>query len=101
MGRFENLATCPVFKNLVQILNCAKWPKKKEDLLHFGDEGINELVDHFKVLLEKNGCVIENVPAEWDILKNKLSQTLSQNQSYLDVWSNVFKNDEFNTKGAQ
>ena len=35
MGRFENLATCPVFKNLVQILNCAKWPKKKEDLLHW------------------------------------------------------------------
>ena len=98
MGRFDNLATCPVFKNLVQILNCAKWPKKKEDLLHFGDEEINELVDHFKVLLEKNGCVIENVPAEWDILKNKLFQTLSPNQSYLDVWSNVFKNDEFNTE---
>jgi len=98
MGRFANLATCPVFKNLVQILNCAKWPKKKEDLLHFGDEGINELVEHLKVLLEKNSCVIKNVPAEWDILKNKLFQTLSQNQSYLDIWSGVFKNDEFNTE---
>ena len=63
MERFENTANCPVFKNIVQVLDCSKWPKRKEDLLHFGDSGINELVEHFKPLLEKNDCNVESIPA--------------------------------------
>ena len=63
MERFENIAHCPVFKNIVQVLGCLKWPKRKEEFLHFGDSGINELVEHFKPLLEKNDCNVESIPA--------------------------------------
>ena len=63
MERFENIANCLVFKNIVQVLDCSKWPKRKEELLHFGDNGINEPVEHFKPLLEKNDCKVESIPA--------------------------------------
>ena len=94
MERFENTANCPVFKNIVQVLDCSKWPKRKEDLLHFGDSGINELVEHFKPLLEKNDCNVESILAEWDILKNVLLPSLELNQKYLNVWSAVFATQE-------
>ena len=94
MERFENIANCPVFKNIVQVLDCWKWLKRKEELLHFGDSGINELAEHFKPLLEKNDCNIESIPAEWDILKNRPLPNLELNQKYLDVWSGVFATEE-------
>ena len=94
MEKFENIANCLVFKNIVQVLDCSKWPKRKEELLHFGDSGINEPVEHFKPLLEKNDCKVESIPAEYDILKNRLLPSLELNQKYLDVWSGVFATEE-------
>ena len=94
MERFGNIANCPFFKNIVQVLDCLKWQKRKEELLHFGDSGINELVEHFKPLLEKNDCNVESIPGEWDILKNRLLSSLELNQKYLDVWSGVFATEE-------
>ena len=94
MERFGNIANCPFFRNIVQVLDCLKWQKRKGELLHFGDSGINELVEHFKPLLEKNDCNIESIPGEWDILKNRLLSSLELNQKYLDVWSGVFATEE-------
>ena len=31
--RFENLLTCQVFKNIVQIVECSKWPKKLKKII--------------------------------------------------------------------
>ena len=87
MKRFENIAK--YFASILQVLDCSKCPKRKEELLHFGDSGINELVEHFIPLLEKNDCNVESIPAEWDILKNRLLPSLELNQKYLDVWSGV------------
>ena len=50
--RFENL-TCPVFKNIVQILDCSKWPKKIEELRCYGDASIVELTEHIFVVVGK------------------------------------------------
>ena len=93
MERFENIANCPVFKNIIQVLDCFKWLKRKH-LLHFGDSGINELVEHFKPLLQKNDWNVESIPAESDIVKNRLLPSLELNQKYLDVWSGVFATEE-------
>ena len=50
--RFENLPTCPVFKNIVQILDRSKWPKKIKELRCYGDASIVKLTEHFASLLE-------------------------------------------------
>ena len=31
--RFENLLACQVFKNVVQIVECSKWPKKLKTIV--------------------------------------------------------------------
>lgn len=94
-SRFESLSTCPVFKNLVDILDCTKWPPDTTQLLSYGDSNMTELVKHFGSLLEHNSCNIAQIPAEWDILKNRLRHFIQSNSSYLDVWSGVLISVEF------
>lgn len=68
--RFENLSNCPVFKNLVNILDCGKWPSDEGgNLLSFGDASVTELIKHFTPLLECNNCNIFEIHAEWNIFK--------------------------------
>ena len=85
-SRFESLSICPVFKNLVYILDCTKWPTDVTLLLSYGDSNMTELIKHFTPLLERNLCNIAEIPAEWDILKNRLCHLIHPNSSYLDVW---------------
>jgi hypothetical protein len=47
---------------------------------------MTELIKHFTPLLERNLCNIAEIPAEWDILKNRLCHLIHPNSSYLDVW---------------
>ena len=68
-SRFESLSTCPVFKNLVEVFDCTKWPLDTTQLLSYGDSNMTELVQHFAPLLEHNSCNIAQIPTEWDILK--------------------------------
>ena len=53
-SRFENLSSCPVFKNLVEVLDCTKWPVDTTQLLSYGDSNMTELIKHFAPLLEHN-----------------------------------------------
>ena len=69
--RFENLPTCPVFKNIVQILDCSKWPKKIEELCCYGDASIVQLIEHFTLLLARNSYETESITAEWNILEKQ------------------------------
>ena len=94
-ARFENLSDCPVFKNLVEVLDCSKWPADDTRLRSFGDSNVMELTKHFKPLLEKNNCDIAEISVEWDMLKNRLSHLVHPNCNYLDVWSSVFTSQEF------
>ena len=86
---------CPVFKDLVDILDCTKWPTDVTQLLSYGDSNMTELIKHFTPLLERNLCNIAEIPAEWDILKNRLCHLIHPNSSYLDVWSRVLTSEEF------
>jgi hypothetical protein len=37
---------CPVFKDLVDILDCTKWPTDVTQLLSYGDSNMTELIKH-------------------------------------------------------
>lgn len=65
--RLKNVSTCPVFKNMIQILDCSKWPKKIEELCYYSDARIVKPIEHFTALLEQNSCKNESITAEWDI----------------------------------
>ena len=65
-GRFESLSSCPVFRNLVAIVDCTKWPTDLTQLQSYGDSNMTE------PLLEKNSCEVAEISAEWDTLKNRL-----------------------------
>ena len=41
-SRFESLSTCPVFKHLVEVLDCTKWPLDTTQLLSYGDSNITD-----------------------------------------------------------
>ena len=92
-GRFESLSSCPVFRNLVAIVDCTKWPTDLTQLQSYGDSNMTELIEHFMPLLEKNSCEVAEISAEWDTLKNRLRPLF--HSSYLDVWSGVFTSSEF------
>ena len=94
-SRFESLPICPVFKNLVDILDCTQWPTDVTQLMSYGDSNMTELIKHLTPLLEHNSCNIAEIPAEWDILKNRLRSLIQHNSSYLNVWSGVFTSEEF------
>ena len=61
---------------------------------------MTELIKHFAPLLEHNSCNIAEIPAEWDILKNRLRHFIHPNSSYLDVWSGVLISAEFRKECA-
>ena len=59
--RFSELGNSPIFTNMPIILGCKKWPQANEQLLKFGDEGIDFLKVHLMSLLEKNYCKIRSI----------------------------------------
>ena len=72
-GRFTDLNVSPVFKNMLTILDISIWPtdeNSSNDLITYGDRAMEEHVVYLKSLLEKNGCNVENIPAQWDVLKS-------------------------------
>ena len=62
--RFESLTTEPVFDHRF-------WPMTREDLLHYGDDDVKTLMQHFAVLLsdEEKKCIL----SEWLQFKLLLS----------------------------
>ena len=56
---------------------------------------MNELVGHFSELLMKNGCDIDKIIPEWDLLKLEVSSVFSgcKKMKYLEVWEKVFNSD--------
>ena len=90
-NRFENLQSHPVFKN-IHILDCSRWPKDDANLSEFGESQIKELSAHFSALLQDNGCDLDKILPEWDLLKLEISQLMSGmcTVKYLDVWEQLF-----------
>ena len=57
---------------------------------------LNGVTEYLHDLLVKNGCAIENIPTEWQILKGFMFPITSNNKksTYLEVWKNIITNDE-------
>ena len=89
--RFEDLKTNPVFKSIM-ILDCNRWPRDDVNLSTFGEKEIDALIKHFSSLLSKNGCVVEKIISEWDILKLDVRTLIAgcREVKYLDVWQRLF-----------
>ena len=83
---FANLQLHLVFKN-INILDCSRWLSEKENLLSCGESEVNELVDHFSELLMKNGCDIDKIIPEWDLLKLEVNSVFFWLQEDEIPWS--------------
>ena len=92
--RFPEIKTHPVFKHLITVLDISTWPSAEEDLVCYGDKAITELSTFLKSLLEQNKCNVENIPAQWDTLKNRVKHTVSglKDVNYLEVWAKLLTN---------
>lgn len=76
-------------------VNVSTWPaENKSNLIGYGDEAMEELVVYLKSLLERNGCKVELIPTQWDVLKSRVCDMLVsvREVNYLDVWSKIFTN---------
>ena len=95
-GRFEDIIASPVFKPLVPILDVSKWPSDDENLFSYCDDKIVNLREHFKLLLIQNDCNIEDIPGEWDTLKQFVSPMVAGlvNVDYLEIWSKIITNSD-------
>lgn len=94
-GRFADLNVNVIFKHLLIILDVSVWPtENRTNLTSYGDKAIEELVVFLKSLLQRNGCKVELISTQWDVLKSRVCDMIVdfREVKYLDVWSKVFTN---------
>lgn len=94
-GRFADLNVNVIFKHLLIILDVSVWPtENRTNLTSYGDIAIEELVVFLKSLLQRNGCKVELISTQWDVLKSRVCDMIVdfREVKYLDVWSKVFTN---------
>lgn len=56
---------------------------------------MHELADHFSELLSRNGCNVDRIIPEWDLVKLEVNSIISgcKKKKYLEVWQKVFISD--------
>ena len=84
-----------MYNHLVPILDVNMWPSDDRSMINYGDEVINDLTALWKELLKNNGCATTNIPAQWDMLKNRVYPMLSGNTQlkYLEAYLILVCND--------
>ena len=89
--RFSNLQSNPVFKG-INLLDCKRWPEDNTNLSTFEENDMTELINHFKPLLLKNNCDVDQILTEWDLLKLEVTSMISswEKIDYLEVWRKIF-----------
>ena len=82
---FYDLKESVVFEHLVTLLDTSFWAKDKSVCTK---KALSETVAHFKLLLEKNNCVVEEVLVELSALRSYILPIIENNKSdhYLDLW---------------
>ena len=85
------MKTHPVFKSIV-ILDCSCWPKDDLNLSVYGEKEIDALFKHFSPLLSNDGCNVDKIMAEWDLLKLEVNTLISGwcVIKYFYVWQRLF-----------
>ena len=65
---FESFFDSPIFESVESVLDTFTWAIDG-DCGHFGNKEIDQLVNHYKDLLNLNGCEVSKVSEEWLTLK--------------------------------
>ena len=79
--------TADVINDLL-VFNVDPWPKSKKELVDFGNEKIECLVDWFQPLLQKAGCDVSSIPEEWFSLKVFIN-TSFRDKDFASVWETL------------
>lgn len=67
------------------ILNVDAWPSNVKDLVDYGSEEIERLVEWFRPVLQKTGCNIEAIQDQWTSMK-MLVKSQFQKLDYVNLW---------------
>eukprot|EP00118_Oscarella_pearsei_P021990 m.250738 g.250738 ORF g.250738 m.250738 type:complete len:136 (+) comp40325_c0_seq10:319-726(+) len=73
------------------------WPSDKNELLFFGNEDIKVLVDWFRDMLVRGGCVVADVLNEWRSLKKLISNCFSD-KPYSGVYCILLEKEPYQSK---
>ncbi|CAM4326971.1 unnamed protein product [Leuciscus chuanchicus] len=68
-----------------QVFNHDVWPETVEELVDYGIEEVHFLLDHFKVVLERNGCDFALAEEEFQALKTLVFMSF-KDKSYHGLW---------------
>ena len=82
-------STMQVVKDML-VFNIDSWPTSSEDLVDFGNDAIDRLINWFAPVLQKAGCEADVIPEEWFSLK-VLVNTSFCDKDYSSLWP--YKND--------
>ena len=86
--RFANVSTNDVIAAF-DIFNTSLWPDSDDELALYGEQELNTLVGHFKLLLERNDFDSDLVNQEWQELKVCIKRNHSQ-LKMLPMWQRIF-----------
>ena len=97
--RFQDLKTHPIFKSIV-ILDGSLWPRDDLNLSVYGEKEIDAFSKHFSPLLSNNGCDVDKIMAEWDLVKLEVNTLISGRCviKYFDVWQRLLQQPGIPTK---
>ncbi|KAK6190987.1 hypothetical protein SNE40_002739 [Patella caerulea] len=101
--RFINLLGANKDDNIAKVVqafsvfNHHSWPATSDsELLYFGSDLIQILIDWFHDSLEKAGCQIDCILLEWKQLKLLVGNEF-KNKSYNEVWAIMLTKTPYNT----
>ena len=85
--RMEPLLESVVFRSISMILDSGSYQFHERDTIY--DE-VNVVVDHFKPLLVANGCNIDHLREEFEVLHDHIQRYVSKSTPE-KCWPNIFK----------
>ncbi|XP_029519015.1 uncharacterized protein LOC115131433 isoform X1 [Oncorhynchus nerka] len=77
-----------------RVLNPDTWPEDQASLLTFGNDGVADLMRHFKEPIERSGCNMAAIQDEWQGLKILVSHKF-KDKSYSGLWETMLTKDPY------
>ncbi|XP_076121139.1 zinc finger protein 862 isoform X2 [Alosa pseudoharengus] len=82
--------------NCFTIFNHDTWPENSDELLNYGSDKVETLVEHFSDVLTSFGCQLEAIQEEWQSVKALISHTF-QDKSYSSLWQMLLTKEPYKT----
>ena len=93
-GRFNDISTSPLFKNIICLLDISTWPMN--DIAGFGIDHVNDIAGHFSEVLIHSKCNVQELQNEWTVVKTYVKPMYQNNtnEKYVKLWERIFINEE-------